>query len=174
MRNNRLATSRSRSGVAKAVINTLYWPAIHLSVAAAITRLPDRLFNPDSPLFRSRSWEHRGAWYRTAIGMRFWKKLAPDGAAWLPGGFAKKKLASLDASYLERFARETCRGEAAHWIMLLFSIFPCMWNPRWAAAVMVAYGAIANLPFIALQRHIRPSIQRVAMRARRVTRSQGE
>jgi len=140
--------------------NLLGWPTIHLVVAAIALRLPARYFARDSWITAPRRWERGGCLYRDRLGIRRWKSLLPDGAPWL-GGFAKKKIRSRDALYLEQFLVETRRAELAHWCMLLCLPLFFLWNPLWACLVMTAYALAANLPCIAAQRYNRIVIDRV-------------
>ena len=51
--------------------------------------------------------------------------------------------------------RETRRAELAHWWALWCSPLFLLWNPPLAAALLVSYGVLVNLPFIAIQRYNR-------------------
>jgi glycosyl-4,4'-diaponeurosporenoate acyltransferase len=74
----------------------------------------------------------------------------------------------MDLDYLERFGRETCRGEAVHWVVLLCASLFFLWNPWWAGLAMVVYALIVNVPCILAQRYNRIRLARV--RQRRSTR----
>ena len=75
---------------------------------------------------------------------------------------------------MERFARETRRGELAHWWSLLPLPLFALWNPPGGVALMALYGATVNLPFVAVQRFNRGRVQRViAARSARAERSSG-
>ena len=93
--------------------------------------------------------------------MRRWKGLLPDGAALFKKGFRKKKLNARDPGYMERFVKETCRGEAVHWAVLGCSFLFFLWNPWWAGLIMVVYALAANLPCIVTQRYNRIRLMRV-------------
>lgn len=136
-------------------VNTLAWLAIHLGVALAGTRLPIRLFRPEARWFRPRAWEDGGRLYERRFGIRHWKDRFPDGAAWFRGGFPKARLARRDGAYLDRFARETCRGEAVHSAVILLAPLFFLWNPPWAGGVMILYALASNLPCILIQRYNR-------------------
>jgi glycosyl-4,4'-diaponeurosporenoate acyltransferase len=144
--------------------NVLGWPAIHLAFSAWITRWPTERFDPRTPLYRGRRWEAEGRLYETLFLVRSWKGMLPDGAALLRGGFRKSKLVRRDPAYLERFARETCRGELVHWITLAFAPLFIPWNPAWAIAVMMAYGILANIPCIVALRYNRLRLVRASAR----------
>jgi glycosyl-4,4'-diaponeurosporenoate acyltransferase len=87
--------------------------------------------------------------------VRSWKDRLPDAAKWFAGGFAKGRLARRDAAYLQRFIRETWRGELCHWCALGCAPIFFLWNPWWADAVIAAYALAANLPCIIVQRYNR-------------------
>jgi glycosyl-4,4'-diaponeurosporenoate acyltransferase len=146
--------------------NVLGWPVIHIAVSAWATRWPAARFDPAAPLYRERAWERGGALYERLFRIRAWKRRLPDAGALFPGGFRKSTLAGRDAAYLDRFARETCRGELVHWITLAFAPLFFAWNPPWAMAVMAAYGVLANVPCILAQRYNRIRMARAASRGR--------
>jgi glycosyl-4,4'-diaponeurosporenoate acyltransferase len=141
-------------------LNIAGWPVIHLSVAWAFTRLPNRMFEGGGKLLKPRAAEAK--FYTNALRIRAWKSLLPDAAPWL-NGVPKRNLKSRDAEYLKSFIVETRRGEAAHWTMMFVGPVFLLWNPPWADAVMIAYAIAANLPCIVTQRYNRlrlESIQR--------------
>jgi glycosyl-4,4'-diaponeurosporenoate acyltransferase len=146
------------------VINILAWLVIHLGVAWAGTRLPARWFRPGDWWYRERAWERGGRFYERAAGIRRWKDRLPDGAALFAGGFRKASLRAVTPEYLERFARETCRGEAVHAVVLLGAGLFFLWNPPWAGWVMVAYALLANLPCMLAQRYNRLRLRRLRER----------
>ncbi|HVJ65790.1 MAG TPA: hypothetical protein VM901_11080 [Bdellovibrionota bacterium] len=147
------------------IANLLGWPILHLLVSKIFTDLPLRIFDPNSPLFRERRWELGGDLYSRGLRIKFWKSHLPDAAAWFRGGFPKGKILSREPAYLERFARETCRGEAAHWVTLATCPIFFIWNPLWAKLVMLAYAVLANLPCICALRYNRIVIRRRLQRS---------
>ena len=56
---------------------------------------------------------------------------------------------------LRLFARETRRAELAHWWAMCCGLLFVLWNPPLAAALLIGYGVVANLPFIVIQRYNR-------------------
>jgi glycosyl-4,4'-diaponeurosporenoate acyltransferase len=142
------------------LLNVLGWPAIQLGLAWAFTRMPETWFDPPEP----RTWESRGFFYERVFGIKRWKDLLPDGAAWFGGGFAKGKLPNADSDYFRRFIRETWRGELCHWCTLAFTPLFFLWNPWWGDMVMVAFAAAANFPCILAQRYNRLRFRRVLAR----------
>ena len=152
--------------------NILGWPAIHLAVSAWILRWPAERFDPRARLYRARRWEAEGRIYEMLFRVRSWKGMLPEGAAFFRGGFRKAKLLRRDPEYIERFIRETCRGELVHWVTLAFAPLFILWNPAWAIAVMMGYGIVANVPCIVTQRYNRLRLARAAAHQR--TRSRGQ
>ena len=137
------------------IVNVGAWPVIHLGVAWLGTQLPASLFRTEQWWYRERAWEQGGRLYERVFGIRRWKRSLPDGAALFKKGFRKKRLEALDRDYLFRFAQETCRGEAVHWVVLACSGLFFLWNPWWVGLIMVAYAVLANMPCILTQRHNR-------------------
>jgi glycosyl-4,4'-diaponeurosporenoate acyltransferase len=142
------------------VVNVSVWPVIHMAVSFVGVRCPEAWFLPARAAFRPRSWERGGRFYERWLAVRAWKPLLPDGAALLRGAFPKKRLAAREPAYLARFARETCRGEAVHWVTLAFAPVSFAWNPAWAGWVMVGYAVLANVPCIIVQRYNRARLLR--------------
>lgn len=142
-------------------VNVLGWPAIQLAVAWLFMRLPAGSFDPQSWLCRPRMWEAGGRLYERVFAVKLWKRRLPDAAPWFRGGFAKKNLSAADPSYVSRFIGETCRGECAHWTMMLAAPLFFLWNPWWADLIMVAYAIAANLPCILVQRYNRLRLSRL-------------
>lgn len=137
------------------VVNILAWLLIHLGVASLGTQLaPDR-FDPAGWLFRGRRWERGGRFYEKWFVIKAWKGMLPDGAALFKQGFRKKTIRGHGAVYLNRFLIETCRSEVVHWIVLGCSLVFFFWNSWRVGMVMVAYGVVANLPCILVQRYNR-------------------
>lgn len=143
------------------VVNVLAWLLIHLGVAWVGTRLPIALFRTDAWLYRIRPWERGGRLYERLFRVRRWKSLLPDGAALFAGGFRKGSLPGPRPEQLERFARETCRGEAVHWVVLVLAPLFLAWNPWWAELIILAYAAAANLPCIVVQRYNRARLLQI-------------
>lgn len=145
------------------ILNVGGWLFVQLALAWVFTRMPTRWFTPTPPL----TWEKGGRIYESLLAIRRWKDLLPDGARWFAGGFAKASLGSVDPAYLERFLRETRRGEMCHWFAI--GCAPCffLWNPLWADLVIVAYALAANLPCILAQRYNRGRMMRLRERLTR-------
>ncbi|MBF0430450.1 MAG: glycosyl-4,4'-diaponeurosporenoate acyltransferase [Fibrobacteria bacterium] len=150
------------------IIDTLAWFLVHMGFAWFVTSLPANIFNPEGVLFKLRSWEKGGKIYQKLFRVHNWKKKLPDGAALFKKGFKKKKINSRKPEYLERFVLETCRGEAAHWLVILAAPLFFLWNPPWAGLVMIGYAFCANLPCIIVQRYNRPWINRLIKHKSRV------
>ena len=144
--------------------NVFGWLALHLTVAWIGTRLSADRFNPRHALFRPRRWEQRGRLYQRVFHVKAWKDRLPDGAAWFTDGFPKAALRGDDPAYVQRFMRETCRGEAVHWIVIAIAPLFFVWNPAGAGLVMLAYGVLANLPCIVIQRYNRNRLARLDAR----------
>jgi glycosyl-4,4'-diaponeurosporenoate acyltransferase len=146
-------------------INALAWLSIHLVPAWVITRLPLRFFNAEEFPFKSMMWERDGFWYESALRIKRWKKMLPDGAPFFFGGFSQKKISSRESAYLRRFASETCRGEFVHMLVLCATPLFFIWNRGWAAVVNVAYAIAANIPCILSLRYNRMRILRMLAKA---------
>lgn len=141
-------------------LNLITWPLIQLGLAWWFTRLPHSCFS----VRRCWNWEADGRFYEKFLRIKSWKDHLPDGSAWFGEGFAKANLTSRDRAYLERFNRETWRGELCHWVAIGFTPLFFLWNPWWADLVMLAYAFGGNLPCILAQRYNRARINRLLAR----------
>ena len=146
------------------VTDILAWLAIHLGMAWLGTRLPGTFFLPNSWLFRPHAWEGKGKIYATLFRIKTWKKWLPDGAVLFAGGFPKAQLRNRDTDYIDLFIRETCRGEAVHWAVMLAAPVFFLWNPAYVGMIMMVYAVLANLPCILTQRYNRIRLGRLARR----------
>jgi glycosyl-4,4'-diaponeurosporenoate acyltransferase len=134
------------------------WFIIHIGVAVVLVRTRAERFKPDDRLFKSRGWEHDGEIYP----IRKWKEHIPDAAPVLRSlGFPKKRLAGKGDAYFLAFARETCRAEATHWIIMLFAPLFFLWNPVGVGFFMILYALAENIPLIMAQRYNRYRLRRV-------------
>lgn len=142
------------------VLNVAGWLLIQLGFAWAFTKMPSERFRPGP----GGAWEQGGRFYEKRVAIKRWKDLLPDAARWFDGGFAKRTLAGADASYYERFIRETWRGESCHWCALACAPVFFLWNPWWGDLIIVGYAVAANLPCILAQRYNRLRLTRVSSR----------
>ncbi len=144
-----------------AILNTVYFPIVMLSVARWTTSLPVEFFKPTSWLYRTRFFEKNLWIFERFFKIKSWKHRLPDGSKMFASGFAKKKLQRTESEYINRFIVETCRGEFAHWIDLLLLPLVLLWNPPWAIYIMVGLGLIGNIPCILVQRYNRIRLARI-------------
>ena len=142
-------------------LNVIAWLVIQFGLAWAFTQIPTARFNPHSALARPKSWEHGGRIYERGFAIKRWKDKLPDAASWFRGGFAKANLRENSATFLERFLRETWRGELVHWLAVLALPVFFVWNPWWAVLVNAAYAVAANAPCILVQRYNRARLERL-------------
>ncbi|MBN2587193.1 MAG: hypothetical protein JXA64_02185 [Candidatus Fermentibacteraceae bacterium] len=137
------------------MLNVLFWAVVSMGAAWLGTRFPAGRICIDGWMFRQRDWERGGRTYERLLKVRGWKDHLPDWGGVFAGGFSKGRLQSASTDYLERFAAETCRGEAVHWAVMISGPLSLIWNPWWAGMLMVLYGTGANLPCIIVQRYNR-------------------
>jgi glycosyl-4,4'-diaponeurosporenoate acyltransferase len=148
------------------VIDFVAWFVIHMAVALSLVRVPLKHFNWNHWLFCPRRWEKGGKIYQDLFRIKKWKIHLPDGAGFSKGrGFPKKKLQGRSIAYLTAFVRETCRAELTHWITILFAPLFFLWNPFFVGWIMIVYAALANLPFIMVQRYNRCRLARILQHA---------
>ena len=153
------------------VISSLFWLGASLSVGYLFHRLDVDRFTGDRWWSRLRRWEADGRWYQRRLRIAAWKDRLPEAGDLFAGGFDKKQRPVRSEAYLSRFAAETRRAEGVHWVLLALAPLTALWCPWWLAVAMGLYAAVANLPFIAIQRFNRGRV--LAVLARRRQRSGG-
>lgn len=126
--------------------------------------LTAKLFNftvdcADRGIFKTRKFGKNGVFYKKYFFVHVWKELLPDGAGLFKNDFRKKRLASTEKDYLEKFIAESCRAELAHIIGMVPFVLFFLFVEWWIALIMVAYGIIVNLPCIIAQRYNRPRLK---------------
>ena len=148
------------------VADVVAWGAFHAATGYAAHRLDASRLQRDGWLLRQRPFESGGRWYRRRLRIHRWKDRVPEAGDLFRGGVSKRRLPAYDAAGLTLFVRETRRAELAHWWAMACGPVFVLWNPPLAAALLVGYGVVVNLPFIAIQRYNRFRVQ--ALLARRV------
>lgn len=141
--------------------NTVFWPTWTLGIGYLAQRLPSNTFANDNWLTRARPFERDGGLYRDELAIHRWKDRLPEAGA-LFGGMNKRRLAAVDAAYVDAFVRESRRAEQAHWAMVSGVLLTLAWNPRLAWPINCAVAVASNAPCIAVQRYNRGRLQRVA------------
>lgn len=136
-------------------VDVVAWGVFHAGTGYAAHRLGERGLARDGWLLGPRRFEDGGRFYRRALRIHRWKDRLPEAGALFDGGVSKRELPARDASGLALFVRETRRAELAHWWAMACAPLFLLWNPPLAAALLVAYGVLVNLPFILIQRYNR-------------------
>ena len=153
------------------VVDIIAWGFFHAATGYAAHRLGDERLSRDGRLLRARRFETGGRWYRRTLRIHRWKDRLPEAGALFDGGVSKRELPARDVEGLTVFVRETRRAELTHWWAMFCSPLFLLWNPPLAAALLVSYGVLVNLPFIAIQRYNRfrtlPLLARLERRGRR-------
>lgn len=146
------------STAVRLLLISVSWVTLQIGSGYATHRMPLSWFTRNAWLYRVRRWERDGETYQRVFRIRRWKDLLPEAGAMFSGGISKKRLGSRSRESLLRFIAETRRAELTHWLPILLSISFFAWNPPEVALWMPLFGLIVNLPFIAVQRYIRPRI----------------
>ncbi len=145
-------------------LNFIAWLVIQFGLAWSFTQLAARRFNYHSAFARPKKWERGGRFYERVCGIKHWKDRLPDASRLFRGGFAKARLHDASPDYLERFLRETWRGEVVHWLALFTLPLFCLWNPWWGVLVNAAVALAVNFPCILALRYNRARFQRLLAR----------
>lgn len=144
-----------------AAVNVIAWTVIQFGLAWSFLQLPAERFNYNIRFARPKKWERAGKFYEEVCAIKHWKDRLPDAARWFRGGFAKANLQTATPEYLERFLRETWRGELVHWLALLTLPLFCIWNPWWGVLINAAVAVALNVPCLLALRYNRARFQRL-------------
>ncbi len=136
------------------------WVGFHLGAGYLVQRLPLLWIRRLPVVSQSWAWEEDGRIYER-LRIRAWKDHLPEAGGFLPGGFSKRRLASRDPLYLERFAQETSRAELGHWLTWALALTFFLWTHWLVGWLMILYGGLINVPFILVQRYNRARLQRI-------------
>ncbi|MFW6289036.1 MAG: hypothetical protein ACOC2Q_04580, partial [Spirochaetota bacterium] len=150
--------------ILRLVLISLAWVTLQIGSGFIAGKLKRSLFTHESFVFRSRRWERGGEFYERVFGIRRWKELLPEAGGMFKGGFAKRAIGGRSPDRLGSFIAETRRAEFSHWLVVLLSFTFFAWNPPHVALWMPIIGFLGNAPFIMVQRHLRPRLQRLAQR----------
>ncbi len=137
------------------------WTVIMMSSAYLCYKIPLSFFNPDSVLFKERSFEQGGRFYERVFLVKRWKHLLPDGASLFKGGFRKKHLAESSKEYFGEFILESCRAEATHIPPIFLSLLFWLYNPFNIVLIMIVFAIVVNLPCIIAQRYNRIRLAKI-------------
>jgi glycosyl-4,4'-diaponeurosporenoate acyltransferase len=149
------------------VVDVAAWGVFHSATGYAAHRLDDSRLTRDGWLLRPRPFETGGRWYRQRLQVHRWKGRLPEAGDLFRGGVSKRHLPAFDPAGLQLFVRETRRAELAHWWAMSCGLLFVLWNPPLAAGLLVGYGVVVNLPFIAIQRYNRFRVQALVERRSR-------
>jgi len=161
-----------REGLILVGLDALAWLAIQSLSGYLAYRLPESVFRTERWWSRPRAFEDGGRLYRR-LGIDRWKGRLPEAGGLFAGGFSKRSMRSRDTAYLERFVAETRRAEAGHLMAFGASPLFALFNPLWIVPLHLLYGALSNLPFVAIQRYNRFRLLRLLER-RRAAEAAGE
>lgn len=146
------------------LVDILAWLFFHMSISIFMLKVPDAYYQKRSSFYQPFAWEMDGQVWQRVVRINNWKKFLPDSSAILKKAYNKKKLSAVTPEGLEKFIVETKRAEQTHWLSILPAPLFFLWNPTWAAWIMIFYAILANLPFIIVQRYNRPRMIRLLER----------
>lgn len=143
------------------VVSCVAWVVIGVVSGYLLVRLPVERFAVDTWLTRPRAFEDSGRWYQRRLRIRRWKDRLPEKGDMFRDGFSKRHLVDRSDAHLERFVAETRRAEWVHWCNLGSGPLFLLWCTPLLGTAMVAFGVVAHLPFIVVQRFNRQRLTRV-------------
>jgi glycosyl-4,4'-diaponeurosporenoate acyltransferase len=145
------------------LLNSAVWAGWSVTVGWAAQRIPPERLEHDGWLTRLRSWERGGRAYER-VGVKRWKDRLPEAGTVFAGGLSKRHLPGRESDDLRRFAAETRRAELVHWGIAALTPAFALWTPQPLLTAMVAYGVLANVPCVVVQRYNRGRVGRVLER----------
>lgn len=145
-------------------VDVVAWGVFHSATGYAAYRLDERRLAHDGCLLRPRPFEAGGRWYRQRLGINRWKDKVPEAGDLFRGGVSKRHVPTYDLAGMQLFIRETRRAELAHWWAMWCGPLFILWNPPLASVLLMAYGVLVNVPFIAIQRYNRVRLQALVQR----------
>jgi glycosyl-4,4'-diaponeurosporenoate acyltransferase len=145
-------------------ISSLVWAVGSLAIGWWAARRPPTAIHA-GPVTRLRPWEHDGRTWQRLTRVSRWKDRLPEAGA-VFGGMSKRSVGSRGTDEMQRFATETVRAEKVHWALLATTPLHAIWCRPTIFLGMVAYGLVANVPFIVVQRANRGRIDRIVRRRR--------
>lgn len=137
------------------LVSSIAWLLIGLASGFAWSRVSLQRLSRDGWLTRPRRWEQDGRWYQRNLRIQRWKDRLPEKGDLFRDGFSKRHLTDRSDAHLERFRAETRRAELVHWCNLGAGPAFLLWCPPLLGGAMVAFGVVAHLPFIVVQRYNR-------------------
>ncbi len=143
------------------VVDIVAWGLIHAGAGYIAHRTSVAWLSRDRWLFRERRVERGGRLYTRTLRIGRWKDRLPEAGALFAGGISKRRVTGAEQGGLERFVVETRRAELGHWLAAAPGVLFVLWNPPAVVPIMIAYGLLVNLPFIAVQRSNRIRASRV-------------
>ena len=145
-------------------VSSLMWVFIGFVTGWHYHRQPKTRFAVDNWLTRPRDFEAGGRWYQRRLRIRAWKDKLPEKGDLFRGGFSKRHLTDRSTPHLERFVAETRRAEMVHWSNLTAGPVFLIWCPPLLGGCMIAFGILAHLPFITIQRYNRERLTAILAR----------
>lgn len=157
------------------------WSVIYVALLGVLSHiigqaLPRRWFNADRFPFSSFRWEQGGRIYETWFGIRAWKDKMPDMSRVMKDMLPKRLPQGAGEQDIGALVAETCVAELVHVVLCLFApgIYT-FWDNRNGVLLTLFY-IFCNIPFILIQRYVRPQLTVLAdrMRAREAHRRAAE
>jgi len=104
-----------------------FGPLLQVAAALICLKIPDPCFHPCFFSIGHMIGKRAEAIYKNIFKVNRWKKLLPDGGAFIKGGYKKKSIENFTKIGLNKFLIESCRAEMTHWLAILpFWILDCL------------------------------------------------
>lgn len=142
--------------------------ALYITIIGYIMRFVGSCYNrqrfsPDSVIYRPKSWEQNGEFYKK-LGIRKWKDKLPDVSKTTKKIYTKKVDLQRSEDNLRRLIQETCVAECVHYQLILLSLPVLQIYKGLGGLLIFLLCVFGNLLFVAIQRYNRPRLVRALAR----------
>lgn len=129
-----------------------------------------RKFSCNAFPFASCKWEKNGAVYQK-LHIRKWMSKLPDKSKYLKSMAPKRLHLGMQSRDIHQNIQESCVAELIHWILLLCSgLF--LFIGKWVGTLFCTLYALSHVPYIMIQRYLRPQLIALQQRRERIERNQ--
>ncbi len=145
------------------------WCLIYMGLLGVLSHiigeaLPRQWFLYDAVPFKPYAWEHGGKVYEK-LGIRRWKDHVPDMSRIMQDMTPKRIAWGNGTEHIQRLIAETCVAELIHQILCVFAFgIYCIMPTGGGLFLTIVYILLFNVPFILIQRYIRPQLVHLAAR----------
>ena len=118
--------------------------------------------------FKSCKWEKEGTIYNK-LNIRKWLHKLPDKSKYVKSMVPKELDFHMHSKDIEHNIQESCVAEAIHWILFFCSGLFLLIG-QWVGTLFCTLYALSHVPYIMIQRYLRPQLIKLYERKERLER----